>query len=73
MTCKPPKTPGTPRGRLADNQIAIEASAEVRQIKSMADFSVSVVLNFPEPFKEQVKKFLDWQGKMIRIVAVLEE
>jgi len=39
----------------------------------MADFSVSVVLNFPEPFKEQIKKLLDWQGKMIRIVAVVED
>jgi hypothetical protein len=59
---------------LADKeQIAIEASAEVRQIKTMSDFSVSVVLNFPEPFKQQAKKFIDWQGKMVRIVAVCEE
>ena len=54
-------------------QIAIEASAEVRQIKTMADYTVSVTLNFPEPFREQAKKFIDWQGKMIRIVAIIEE
>jgi len=54
-------------------QIAIEASAEVRQIKTMADFTVTVSLNFPEQFREQAKKFIDWQGKMVRIVAVVEE
>ena len=54
-------------------QIAIEASAEVRQVKTMADYTVSVTLNFPEPFREQAKKFIDWQGKMIRIVAVIDE
>lgn len=56
-----------------DEQIAIEASAEIRQVKTMADFSVNVVLNFPEPFKPAAKKFMDWQGKMIRIVAVVED
>jgi len=53
--------------------IAIEAVAEVRQIKSMSDFSLNVTLNFPEPMREQAKKFIDWQGKMIRIVAVVED
>ena len=53
--------------------VAIEASAEVRQVKTMADYTVSVTLNFPEPFREQAKKFIDWQGKMIRIVAVMED
>ncbi len=55
------------------DQIAVEASAEVRQVKTMADFSVNVVLNFPESFKPAVKKFIDWQGKMVRVVAVLED
>lgn len=54
-------------------QFAVEASAEIRQVKTMADFSVNVVLNFPEPFKPAAKKFIDWQGKMVRIVAVLED
>lgn len=56
-----------------DNPVAIEAVAEVRQVKTMADFSVSVTLNFPETMKEQVKRFIDWQGKMVRIVAVEED
>lgn len=53
--------------------VAIEAKAEVRQVKTMADYSVSVVLNFPEQYKAQVKQFIDWQGKMVRLVAVAEE
>lgn len=54
-------------------QIAVEAIAEIRQVKTMADYSINVVLNFPEPFKPAAKKFIDWQGKMIHIVAVLED
>jgi hypothetical protein len=55
-----------------DKQIGLEAIAEIRQVKTMADYSVNVVLNLPEPFKPAAKMFMDWQGKMIRIVAVLE-
>jgi hypothetical protein len=54
-------------------QIAIEAVAEVRQVKTMADYTVTVSLNLPETCKEQAKKFIDWQGKLVRIVVVLEE
>lgn len=54
-------------------QIAIEAVAEVRQVRTMSDYTVTVSLNLPETCKEQAKKFIDWQGKQIRIVAVLEE
>jgi hypothetical protein len=53
--------------------VAIEAVAEVRQIKTMADFSVNLVLNLPEYCKEQAKQFIDWQGKTIKIVAILDE
>jgi hypothetical protein len=52
---------------------AIEAVAEVRQVKTMSDFTVTVTLNLPETCKEQAKKFIDWQGKQVRIVAVLED
>ena len=52
---------------------AIEAVAEVRQVKTMADYTVTVSLNLPETCKEQSKKFIDWQGKLVRIVVVLEE
>lgn len=52
---------------------AIEIVAEVRQVKTMADFSVNITLNIPENCKEQAKKFLDWNGDLVRIVAVLEK
>ena len=52
---------------------AVELVAELRQIKTAVDYSVTVTINIPESCKEQVKSLLDWQGKMIRIVAVLEE
>jgi hypothetical protein len=52
--------------------VAIEAVAEVRQIKTMSDFTVNVTLNIPENCKEQAKKLIDWQGKLVRIVVVLE-
>ena len=55
------------------NPIAIEAVAEVRQVKTMADFTLNVTLNIPENCKEQAKKLIDWQGKMIRIIAVQED
>ena len=53
--------------------MAIETIAEVRQVKTMADYTVTVSLNLPEQCKEQAKKFIDWQGKLVRIVVVLEE
>ena len=52
--------------------VAIEAVAEVRQVKTAVDNSITVTLNFPEPCKEQAKKFIDWVGLMVRIVAVQE-
>lgn len=39
---------------------AIEFVAEVRQVKTMADGSVSVYLNLPEFCREQAKVLLDW-------------
>lgn len=58
---------------LTESKIAIEAIAEVRQVKTMSDYSVNIVLNLPETCKEQSKKFIDWQGKQVRLVVVLEE
>jgi len=58
---------------LVDEVKAIEAVAEVRSVKTMSDFTLNVTLNIPETCKEQAKKFIDWQGKMIRIIAVMEE
>ena len=47
---------------------AVEIRAEVRQIKTMADGTINVVLNLPEDCKEQVKVMLDWLGFEIRAV-----
>jgi len=47
---------------------AVEVRAELRQIKTMADGTVNVVLNLPEDCKEQVKVLLDWLGFELRAV-----
>lgn len=49
---------------------AVEIRAEIRQIKTMADGSVNVVLNLPEDCREQVKVMMDWHH--FEIVGVLE-
>ena len=49
---------------------ALELRAEVRQIKTMADSSVNVVLNVPEDCMEQVKVLLDWLGLEVKVVIV---
>ena len=58
---------------LVDDIKAIEMVAEVRQLKTMADFSINVTLNIPETCKEQCKNLIDWQGKQVRMVIVLEQ
>ena len=50
---------------------AVEVRAELRQIKSMADGSVNIVLNLPEDCKEQVKVMLDWLGLEISGVLTI--
>ena len=47
---------------------AVEIRAELRQIKTMADGTVNIVLNLPEDCKEQVKVMLDWLGYELRAV-----
>lgn len=47
---------------------AVEIRAEVRQIKTMADNSVNVVLNIPEDCMPQVKVLLDWLGLEVKAV-----
>lgn len=47
---------------------AVEVRAELRQIKTMADGTVNIVLNLPEDCKEQVKVLLDWLGLELRAV-----
>jgi len=47
---------------------AVEIRAEVRQIRTMADHTVNVVLNLPEDCLEQAKALLGWQGDEIKAV-----
>ena len=53
---------------MGDKIKAVEIRAEIRQIKTMADGSVNLVLNLPEDCREQVKILLDWQGLEIRAI-----
>lgn len=48
---------------------AVEIEAELRQIKTMADGSVNVVLNLPEYCIPQVKIILDWLGEQVRVLV----
>ena len=50
---------------------AIEFVAEVRQIRTMVDGSVNLILNIPEHCREQAKLLLDWHNMMVR--GVLEK
>ena len=55
-------------------QVAIEFTAEVRGLRMNADYSANLTLNVPEYFKPAVMEtFSKWQGKMIRVVAVMED
>jgi hypothetical protein len=51
---------------------AVEVRAEVRQIKTMADGTVNLVLNLPEDCIEQVKVLLDWIGLEVKAVIANE-
>lgn len=51
---------------------AVEVRAEIRQIKTMVDGSVSVTINLPEDCREQVKVLLDWIGLEVRAVIASE-
>ena len=51
---------------------AVEVRAEVRQIKTMVDGSVNVVLNIPEDCLEQVKVMLDWLNLEVKAVIEVE-
>ena len=48
---------------------AVEIRAEIRQIKTMVDGSINVILNIPEDCKPMVKAMLDWLG--LEVTAVI--
>jgi len=47
---------------------AVEVRAELRQIKTMADGTVNIVMNIPEDCREQIKVMLDWLGFEVKAV-----
>jgi hypothetical protein len=49
---------------------AVEFRAEVRQIKTMADRSINVILNLPEDCTEQAKALMDWLGLEVNTLIV---
>ena len=52
----------------SDTIRTIEIHAEVRQIKTMVDGTVNVVLNLPEYCIEQARILLGWQGDETTII-----
>lgn len=47
---------------------AVEIEAELRQIKTMADGSITITLNLPEYCIPQAKVMLDWLNSMVKCV-----
>jgi hypothetical protein len=55
---------------VSDRVRAVEVRAELRQIKTMADGTVNIVLNLPEDCREQVKVMMDWLQMEVKAVIV---
>ena len=58
---------------VSDKVKAVEVRAELRQIKTMADNSVNVVLSLPEDCMEQVKVLLDWLNLEVRVLIEVKD
>jgi hypothetical protein len=58
---------------MGDEIHAVEVRAEVRQIRTMADGTVNVILNLPEDCREQVKVMLDWLGLEVKAIIVQQD
>jgi len=52
---------------------AVEIRAELRQIRTMADGTVNVLLNLPEDCIPQVKVLLDWLGLEVKAVIANDQ
>lgn len=57
---------------MADEIKAVEFVAEIRQVKTMADHTVNVILNLPENCVQQAAWFMQHQGDMVRSVTGIE-
>lgn len=49
---------------------SIEARAEVRQIRTMADGTINLILNLPEDCIPQAKAAMDWIGLEVRLFLI---
>ena len=58
---------------MMDNVKAVEIRAELRQIKTMVDGSVNIILNLPEECLPQVKVLLDWLQLEVKAVIALPD
>lgn len=52
--------------------VAVEFVAEIRQVKTMADHTVNVVLNLPEYCVKQAAWFMQHQGEMVKSASLLQ-
>ena len=50
--------------------IAVEFEAELRQVKSAADGTYTVVLNVPEYCLPQVQTMMGWLKDLVKVVMV---
>jgi hypothetical protein len=57
---------------MSEKTRAVEIRAEIRQIKTMADGSINLILNLPEDCMPMVKVLLDWIGLEVRAVIEAE-
>jgi len=53
--------------------VAVEFTAELRQIKTMADRTYNITFNAPEHCRAQVAEMLGWLGDSLRVLAVKED
>ncbi len=51
---------------------AVEIRAELRQIKTLDNGTVNIVLNLPEDCIEQIKVMMDWLKLEVKAVIVCE-
>lgn len=49
---------------------AVEFEAELRQVRTMADGSVNILLNLPEYCMPQVKVMMDWLKDEVKVFVV---
>ena len=51
----------------------IAFEAEVRQVRTMVDGSLNILLNIGEEYREEAKRFIDWHHMRVGVSAVVIE